>query len=175
MYRQSNRIAKQDSNKRVNVEERSRRLKKKLDDLEKDNLHSDPFAGLIVNPKRPKFEEEVEVDAQGRIVRNKEAVAIEKKKQKFRDFYFKHRNRKSFLDTVRDQYTDHIRGQTPLPKRYEGIYFKVVSGEPKDLQRKFCQPCGFLGKYTCTKCGTPFCSINCRDIHNDTRFVLLLF
>ncbi|KAL3991160.1 HIT zinc finger family protein [Acanthocheilonema viteae] len=35
--------------------------------------------------------------------------------------------------------------------------------------RQFCAACGFFSKYTCIRCGVRYCSINCRDLHNDTR------
>lgn len=35
--------------------------------------------------------------------------------------------------------------------------------------RKFCLICGVMASYKCIRCGTPFCSVSCLQIHEDTR------
>lgn len=40
--------------------------------------------------------------------------------------------------------------------------------------RHFCTACGFFSKYTCITCGARYCSISCRDLHNDTRLIFFL-
>ncbi|VDM49758.1 unnamed protein product [Toxocara canis] len=35
--------------------------------------------------------------------------------------------------------------------------------------RRFCAVCGFFSNYTCIRCGARYCSVKCRDLHNDTR------
>ncbi|CAB60106.1 Swr1 complex histone chaperone module subunit Vps71 [Schizosaccharomyces pombe] len=35
--------------------------------------------------------------------------------------------------------------------------------------RKFCNVCGYWGKYACQNCGTSYCSKGCEVIHSETR------
>jgi len=35
--------------------------------------------------------------------------------------------------------------------------------------RKFCSVCGFIGHYSCIRCGMRFCSVKCNDNHKETR------
>ena len=38
-------------------------------------------------------------------------------------------------------------------------------------KRVYCTVCGYWGKYNCNKCGSKYCSIACRDAHEETRCV----
>lgn len=38
--------------------------------------------------------------------------------------------------------------------------------------RQFCMVCGYEGKYTCTKCGTRYCSSKCGHHHQETRCIV---
>lgn len=35
--------------------------------------------------------------------------------------------------------------------------------------RKFCSVCGGFSGYTCTRCGSRFCSRRCHAVHTETR------
>jgi hypothetical protein len=49
-------------------------------------------------------------------------------------------------------------------------YLTASVGPPRTASRRhFCQVCGFLAPYTCTRCGARFCSAKCQTVHNDTR------
>lgn len=52
----------------------------------------------------------------------------------------------------------------------EPNYLTAVTGPPKTMApRKFCSVCGSMSPYTCTRCGSRFCSVRCSIIHTDTR------
>lgn len=38
--------------------------------------------------------------------------------------------------------------------------------------RHFCAACGLLSNYTCIRCGARYCSISCRDVHDNTRLFI---
>ncbi|CAN0403427.1 unnamed protein product, partial [Scytosiphon promiscuus] len=39
----------------------------------------------------------------------------------------------------------------------------------KQPPRAFCSVCGYLGLYTCTRCGSRFCCSKCSEQHKETR------
>lgn len=47
-------------------------------------------------------------------------------------------------------------------------YFTAVAPPPRYPTRPLCQVCGYWGDYKCLKCGQPYCTIACREVHNDT-------
>lgn len=51
---------------------------------------------------------------------------------------------------------------------YFSIAAKTLSS--KHLwSRKFCMVCGYLGDYTCVRCGARSCSLRCQASHQETR------
>jgi zinc finger HIT domain-containing protein 1 len=49
-------------------------------------------------------------------------------------------------------------------------YLRAAVGPPSShARRHFCSVCGYLASYTCTKCGTRFCSCRCKVVHDDTK------
>ena len=52
----------------------------------------------------------------------------------------------------------------------EPSYLTAAAGPPKTRSaRKLCSVCGVFSNYTCTRCGTKFCSIRCHTVHSETR------
>ncbi|VDO07684.1 unnamed protein product [Brugia timori] len=150
---------------------RKRRLRKQLEALEQDNFHEDPHAQLQWHKNIPKFED----DQLGQSPARKADSESGKKRKKFKVEYFKQRFRKNFSALVEEE--------TVLVLAFN-IFFKLsksmeISGfdaynaaraPPSCIPpRQFCAACGFFSKYTCLRCGVRYCSISCRDLHNDTR------
>jgi zinc finger HIT domain-containing protein 1 len=48
-------------------------------------------------------------------------------------------------------------------------YDRVAAGPSTNPRRHFCSVCGYIGDYTCTRCGSRFCSIRCNNNHKETR------
>ena len=48
-------------------------------------------------------------------------------------------------------------------------YVTVAANASTLPMRHFCSVCGYLGHYTCTRCGSRFCSRKCNDHHKETR------
>jgi hypothetical protein len=44
-------------------------------------------------------------------------------------------------------------------------YVAAAAGRPAAPARPFCAVCGFDGPYTCTRCGSRYCSRSCSDTH----------
>lgn len=50
------------------------------------------------------------------------------------------------------------------------IAYDIVAARPSSRPRRhFCSVCGFLGTYSCTRCGSRFCSVKCNNNHKETR------
>ncbi|KAI9101089.1 hypothetical protein DFS34DRAFT_456282 [Phlyctochytrium arcticum] len=52
---------------------------------------------------------------------------------------------------------------------HEPNYLTAVVKPSQFPPRKFCSVCGYFSNYTCVRCGMQYCSISCRDTHNETR------
>ncbi|KAK6113826.1 HIT zinc finger family protein [Brugia pahangi] len=139
---------------------RKRRLRKQLEALEQDNFHEDPHAQLQWHKNIPKFED----DQLGQSPARKGDSESGKKRKKFKVEYFKQRFRKNFSALVEEE---------TLSKSMEISGFDAYNAArapPSCIPpRQFCAACGFFSKYTCLRCGVRYCSISCRDLHNDTR------
>jgi zinc finger HIT domain-containing protein 1 len=48
-------------------------------------------------------------------------------------------------------------------------YESVAAEPPTAPPIKFCSVCGYVGNYTCTRCGQRFCSVRCNTNHKETR------
>jgi hypothetical protein len=48
--------------------------------------------------------------------------------------------------------------------------YVTVTAEPSQLPaRHFCSVCGYIGKYSCVRCGLRYCSNRCNNHHTETR------
>ncbi|KAK0403812.1 hypothetical protein QR680_017133 [Steinernema hermaphroditum] len=68
----------------------------------------------------------------------------------------KQRFRKTF-DQLKEEYDGGV--------TYDGANLPASKRPP----RKFCSACGHSAHYNCIRCGTGYCSMECRDRHNATR------
>ena len=65
---------------------------------------------------------------------------------------------------------DRILDEARYTKRDGIIAYDVVAAGPSARpQRHFCSVCGFIGSYTCSRCGSRFCSVRCNNSHKETR------
>lgn len=146
--RESNRIK---DNKRVLDEaSRQRRARKALMALELDNFHDDPHADLVMSKKIPKFQDNLGDPPRSR-----------KTKRKIGEF-MKAKYRKNFTQLLEEDRQNHQETNKPC--------YSSAQAQPSKLpERHFCAVCGFPSNYTCTTCGTRYCSIKCLGVHQDTR------
>eukprot|EP01031_Cornospumella_fuschlensis_P031897 gene31897-38565_t len=51
------------------------------------------------------------------------------------------------------------------------VNYYTIAAQPSQVTSKhpFCSVCGYLGNYTCIRCGSRFCSVRCNNSHNETR------
>uniref|UniRef100_A0A914CF70 HIT-type domain-containing protein n=1 Tax=Acrobeloides nanus TaxID=290746 RepID=A0A914CF70_9BILA len=167
--RQSNRLAVQESIRILDEQTRKRRIQKQLRTLEQDNVQDDPHANLMLHKSAPKFSDELVLP--GGKQQRKRPAGIEglnepssKKKKKLRAEHTKTRFRKTFTDLL----DEHMKNKA-LDQETRMAYENAAAPPSNLPQRKFCAVCGFHSKYTCIRCGSRYCSIPCRDTHNDTR------
>jgi zinc finger HIT domain-containing protein 1 len=48
-------------------------------------------------------------------------------------------------------------------------YLAAAAAPPKEPTRPLCTVCGYWGNYKCKKCAIPFCGLDCRSVHDETR------
>ena len=48
-------------------------------------------------------------------------------------------------------------------------YLSVAAAPSTRPPRHFCSVCGFIGQYSCTRCGMRYCSLKCNANHKETR------
>ncbi|VDN52434.1 unnamed protein product [Dracunculus medinensis] len=164
------RINATDSKRVLDDATRKRRLLKQIDALEQDNFHEDPHAHLHWHKNIPKFDD---VQVQGSLPGRRTITdhgEPAKKKRKLRTEHFKQRFRKNFMALVEEE----TASKTVDKSGFEA-YDKTRAPPSRLPPRHFCTACGFFSKYTCITCGARYCSISCRDLHNDTRPHSVLF
>ncbi|XP_020589151.1 SWR1 complex subunit 6 [Phalaenopsis equestris] len=70
---------------------------------------------------------------------------------------------RTFLEIIHEANLESLPPRVPT-------YWRAAVGPPTSSSRRyFCSVCGFIGNYTCVRCGVRFCSSRCQVIHNDTR------
>lgn len=149
--RESNRVREADKKRVLDDASRQRRLRKALMALEQDNFHDDPHADLVMSKKVPKFEDTLVDPSRSR-----------KAKRKTGDSVVKAKYRKNFSQLLEDD--RHLSEMANAP-----CYANAQAPPSKLPERHFCAVCGFPSNYTCTSCGTRYCSIRCLGVHQDTR------
>ncbi|TKR80467.1 hypothetical protein L596_014537 [Steinernema carpocapsae] len=167
--RQSGRLAVAEQQKVLDQEQRAKRLKKQLDNLDRDNFHEDPHAHLQWHKKIPKFDDEEIAGLKQPKAAKKEGGDGQlqaKRKKKTRSEHYKQRFRKNFFQLM-DETT--LRPDPEIANNGRVAWEMASVGPSLKPARSFCPPCGKFAIYKCVRCGTGYCSIACRDTHNDTR------
>ena len=87
--------------------------------------------------------------------------------------------RKKFATLVEESVSDSFAIPAYLFKTlYQGLanipssvptYLTVAAAPPKEPTRPLCTVCGYWGNYKCKKCAMPFCGLDCRGVHDETR------
>lgn len=148
--RESHRIKDADKKRILDDVSRIRRARKALLALEQDNFHDDPHADLVMSKKVPKFQDNLVDQSRSR-----------KGKRKTGD-YIKAKYKKNFGQLLEED-------RQYFQETCEPCYSNAQVGPSKMPERHFCAVCGFPSDYTCTSCGTRFCSMRCLGVHQDTR------
>lgn len=148
--RESHRIKDAEKRRVLDEASRIRRARKALQALEQDNFHDDPHADLVMSKKVPKFEDNLNEQSRSRKAKRKTGE------------YMKAKYRKNFSQLLEDD-------RSYYEETGEPCYSSAEAPESKFPERHFCAVCGFPSTYTCTSCGTRYCSIKCLGVHQDTR------
>lgn len=59
-----------------------------------------------------------------------------------------------------------LQNQEPVEVNYHTI---AAGPSVLPMRQCFCSVCGYIGHYSCTRCGSKFCSIKCNESHKETR------
>ena len=50
----------------------------------------------------------------------------------------------------------------------EPNYISIASDPPKTKSIQFCSVCGYLGLFSCQRCGMRYCCLKCQDQHKES-------
>lgn len=75
---------------------------------------------------------------------------------------------KTFKDWLDEAELDH------LPPSVPTYLTAAVGPSLAAAPRKFCSVCGDMSNYTCTRCGSRYCSRKCYTVHTETRCLKFL-
>lgn len=146
--RESHRIKDADKKRILDEASRRRRARKALEALEQDNFHEDPHADLVMSKKVPKFQDNLDNSRSRKGKRPKGAD------------YYRNKYRKTFSQLLEED---------KMSRPDDECYCGAQAPESKLPNRHFCAVCGYFSPYTCTACGTRYCSIQCHRVHQETR------
>lgn len=134
---------------------RQRRARKALEALEADNNCEDPHADLVMSKKALSLFQDEGGDGQERRPKRK-ARTME---------YYKQRFRKNLAQLLEEE-SNTMEGE----EEGEVVGYLTAQVPESNLPpRKLCAVCGFPSSYTCSTCGTRYCSLRCLETHQDTR------
>ena len=139
----------------------------RLEALESDAAQQDTFA--VGNSDDEEFilrddSEEDEEEGGGGGKRRKKKARVDGGMRKTRGMIAdKARGPKGFRDWLDEAALDQ------LPEG-EPSYLTAAVGPPRTRSaRPLCSVCGDFCEYTCTRCGSRYCSIRCSTVHTETR------
>jgi len=128
---------------------RQRRARKALESLEQDNNCEDPHADLVMSKKALSLFQDEDDSAQRRTKRKVRTTE-----------YYKQRFRKNLAQLLEEE-AGEVDGEVG--------YLAAALPDSKLPPRKLCAVCGFPSLYSCSTCGTRYCSLKCLETHEDTR------
>lgn len=129
---------------------RQRRARKALESLEQDNNCEDPHADLVMSKKALSLFQEEEDSAHRRAKRKARTTE-----------YYKQRFRKNLAQLLEEEAGDCDGSVT--------LYLAAQLPDSRLPPRRLCAVCGFPSQYSCSTCGTRYCSLRCLETHEDTR------
>jgi len=139
-------------------EQIARRTKRHLDELERSN-YTEPKLSIIC--------ENVDGDGTnggGGSAKDRTRSTISDKKRKssanVRRILLYRKN----LNTLVDEFASLTSTSMDKPN-----YLNSVTPPPTTPRRPFCSVCGYWGNYSCQKCGMHYCTISCRNTHEETQ------
>ena len=136
---------------------RRRRARKALEALEADNNCEDPHADLVMSKKALSlFQDEGGEPGSGQERRPKRKARTME--------YYKQRFRKNLAQLLEDEV-----GAGEEEGGGGNGYLAAQVPNSTLPPRPLCAVCGFPSPYTCTTCGTRYCSLRCLETHQDTR------
>ncbi|EFN52815.1 hypothetical protein CHLNCDRAFT_138485 [Chlorella variabilis] len=149
----------------VDEADRRRVIQARLAALEEDNHKEDDFAAGSDDDEfeLPKGSDDDgdEGPASGR---KKKKVKVGGGMRKTRGMIAdKSKGPKAFRDYLEEAELERLPEGTPS-------YLTAAVGPARTAApRKFCSVCGDVSTYTCTRCGSRFCSRRCHAVHTETR------
>eukprot|EP00092_Neocalanus_flemingeri_P011179 GFUD01012042.1.p2 GENE.GFUD01012042.1~~GFUD01012042.1.p2 ORF type:complete len:165 (-),score=49.79 GFUD01012042.1:342-836(-) len=136
---------------------RQRRARKALEALEADNNCEDPHADLVMSKKALSLFQDEGGDSGSQERRPKRKARTME--------YYKLRFRKNLAQLLEEE-SNSVEGEE------EGELVGYLAAQVPDTiipPRNLCAVCGFPSPYTCSTCGTRYCSLRCLETHQDTR------
>lgn len=148
----------------VDEADRRRVIQARLAALEEDNHKEDDFAAGSDDDEfeLPSDEDPEGGPSSGR--KRKKVVKVGGGMRKTRGMIAeKTKGPKVFSDYLEEAQLDRLPEGVPS-------YLTAAVGPPLTCAtRKFCSVCGDMSSYTCTRCGSRYCTRRCHAVHTETR------
>ncbi|XP_075493152.1 SWR1 complex subunit 6 [Primulina tabacum] len=137
------------------TDNRTQAMLARLEALENDN------AGL--ETVQVDDDDEASLDDDDQAYQKKQNKSMKRKTRQAKALENAKKAPRTFLELLHEANLESLPSHVPT-------YLRAAVGPPSSSARRhFCTVCGFSANYTCVQCGMRFCSIRCRNIHNDTR------
>ncbi|GBB92149.1 hypothetical protein RclHR1_19700007 [Rhizophagus clarus] len=137
--------------KEIDEATRRKNIEIHLNELEKDNYQEIPeleiVTGTISKPRRVSDLADTSQHRKSKRTKSQHIKSISK------------RSFKALLDESRI-------AEKPLDIP---TYLTAAAKPSRYPPRKFCSVCGFISAYACKKCGMKYCSLKCKETHEETR------
>jgi len=140
----------------------------RLDTDQREEVKQNARNARLESLENDNYQEEIQPDDEDFIDGDDDDVLFKKRKKKQRktakELFIK---KKKFLvrnfntaleESVLETYPPHV-----------PTYLSVAAGSSIFPARHFCSVCGYFSNYTCTQCGSRFCSVKCNATHKETR------
>lgn len=149
----------------VGEAERQQALAARLDALERDNYQVEEAFGEGSDDEEFHLQGELDEDDEvGGGSRKKKKRKVDGGMRKTRGMIAdKTKGPRGFREWLDEAELDQAPVDLPT-------YLSVAAGpERTAAPRHYCSVCGDSSKYTCTRCGSRYCTIRCYGVHADTR------
>jgi len=153
----SARLKEQTARRVLDDASRQRRARKALESLEQDNNCEDPHGDLVMSKKALSLFQDADLDTSTERRPKRKARTTE---------YYKQRFRKNLAQLLEEE---SYHGGEDDEGGPEPGYLAAQVPDSVIPPRKLCAVCGFPSPYTCTVCGTRYCTLKCLETHQDTR------
>jgi len=151
------------------IRELSKRVKT-LDAEQREEIKQNAKNARLESLENDNYQEEAVPEDDEFVIEDDDDLLLSKRKKKARKTareMFKDAKKKKFVAKNFNTVLEEAALDT-FPPHFPS-YLTVAAAPSMLPQRHFCSVCGYFANYTCTQCGSRFCSVRCNSTHKETR------